>query len=71
MYDTADISHNGCLEVGEFKQFILFVLDAMGKFLICETGDDIAHMFESFKNHALDGCLTWEQIWKYTSPCLM
>lgn len=48
MFDTADTSNNGVLELAEFKQFTLFVLDSMHKFLCCETGDDIKEMFNAF-----------------------
>jgi len=66
MFDASDTNKNGVLEPEEFKQFTLFVLEAI-QGLTClmhssEEHDEIGAMFASFDKNK-DGVLDWAEVW--------
>lgn len=67
MFDAADANSDGVLVLDEFKQFVLFIMDAMQNFSLVELDDDMKNLFERFDSNK-DGVLDWEEIWNSISP---
>jgi Ca2+-binding EF-hand superfamily protein len=67
MFDVADTNKNGVLEQEEFKQFTLFVLEAINGLSIADDEDDVGAMFARFDKNK-DGILDWSEIWEAIKP---
>lgn len=64
MFEVADLNSDNVLELDEYKQFFLYLLEALSTGTgILDGSDDVGEMFSRFdKNH--DGRLDWEEIWE-------
>lgn len=52
IFDCSDFNHNGVLSLDEFKQFSLFILEAVQGLNLAQSDDSIEQMFLDFdKNH--------------------
>jgi len=57
------------LEIDEFKQFTLFVLDSCATLCLADKEKTYDTLFSNFdRNH--DGVLDWQEIWTGMSPLL-
>jgi len=65
MFEVSDKDHNQKLTLGEFKQFTLFVLEAMQG--VNFDGDTLGNQFKNFDTNK-DGVLDWEEVWAMMHP---
>lgn len=61
MFEVADANKDNVLELDEFKQFTLFVLEALHG-LVAHDPDTIDNVFAKFDTNK-DGLLDWNEIW--------
>lgn len=62
MFEASDENNNGKLTLDEFKQFTLFVLEAMQGVSFSGGDNTIAQQFHGFDTNK-DGVLDWDEIW--------
>jgi hypothetical protein len=67
MFDVADENRDGVLQPDEFRQFTLFVLEAMQTMKLGSYNEDITDLFKRFDTNC-DGELSWEEIWGSLKP---
>ena len=61
-FDEADINRNGVLELEEFKQFSLNILEALHNHPLGSKEDDVHDLFGKLDKNK-DGVLQWEEVW--------
>ena len=67
IYDHCDANKDGVLQLDEFKQFSLHMIECASGLPLGNEGEDIVAMFERFDANK-DGTLDWTEIWASCSP---
>lgn len=63
MFEVSDMNHDNVLELDEYKQFTLYLLESLSAGVIGEDSTPIGDLFASFDKNK-DGRLDWEEIWE-------
>jgi len=68
IYDEVDSgAKDGELDVDEFKQFVLYILDVLQNIKIFKDGENLKHLFQRYDTNQ-DGILSWEEAWGAIGP---
>ena len=67
MFDTADDNKDGVLQIDEFKQFVLFILEGLSGLELAKNESEITSLFENLDKNK-DGVLEWGEIWPSIEP---
>jgi Ca2+-binding EF-hand superfamily protein len=67
MFNAADDNRDGVLQLGEFKQFSLFMLEALSDMQLVDQAQAAEEMFKKFDINK-DGVLEWTEIWSSVEP---
>ena len=67
IFDCADVNKDGVLILAEYKQFTLYVLEALEGLEIPDEEEEISSLFARFDTNQ-DGKLDWNEIWAACEP---
>ena len=67
MFEVADENKHKVLVLDEFKQFSLYVLEAISGLNIAQSNQTVGEMFTRFDANK-DGKLDWDEIWTSIQP---
>ena len=67
MFDDADLNNDGVLEMEEFKQFVLNMLEALSNHPLSDSKEDLRSLFERLDKNK-DGVLDWDEVWESFQP---
>jgi Ca2+-binding EF-hand superfamily protein len=67
MFNAADNNRDGVLQLDEFKQFSLFILEALSDMQLFNQQQSAEDMFKKFDVNK-DGVLEWTEIWQSVEP---
>jgi Ca2+-binding EF-hand superfamily protein len=69
MFDCADENRDGVLQLEEFKQFTLFVLEGLEGLNLHTNQSSVGEMFSKLDKNK-DGVLEWNEIWPSVEPMI-
>lgn len=67
MFEVADENKDNILELDEFKQFSLFMLEALDGLSLSQSTEELDSLFARFDANK-DGKLDWKEIWTACLP---
>lgn len=70
MFEVADENHDEVLVLDEFKQFSLFIMQAMTNLKVDKASHTVTEIFTNFDINK-DGKLDWDEIWASMEPLEM